>query len=92
MSRVFGTDVWTVSDLLILRQLIMSGVGWSFGTEAFFAEDLACGRLVRLDCSDLRIDARWTFGAMWHIDQPPGPLGKKLLEMVKLATGLPPPD
>lgn len=91
MSRVFGTDVWTVSDLLILRQLILSGVGWSFGTEAFFAEDLACGRVVRLDCSDLRIDARWTFGAMWHIDQPPGPLGQKLLEMVRRATG-PAPD
>jgi len=86
MSRVFGTDVWTVSDLLILRQLILSGVGWSFGTEAFFAEDLACGRVVRLDCNDLRIDARWTFGAMWHIDQPPGPLGQKLLEMVRRAT------
>lgn len=87
MSRVFGTDVWTVSDLMILRQLMVTGIGWSFGTEAFFAEELASGRVVRLDCEDLRIDARWTFGAMWHIDQPPGPLGTRLLELVEQHTG-----
>ena len=42
---------------MILRQLILSGGRLELRHGGVFAEDLACGRVVRLDCSDLRIDA-----------------------------------
>jgi DNA-binding transcriptional LysR family regulator len=86
MGRVFGTNVWTGSDLLAIRTLLKAGLGWCFATEEWGGEELAAGHLVRLDCSDLRSDARWVFGALWHIDRPPGPVGRRLIELVQEQT------
>jgi DNA-binding transcriptional LysR family regulator len=86
MGRVFGTDVWTGSDLWMIRMLLKAGLGWCFATEEWIGEDLAAGTVVRLDCADLRSDARWVFGALWHIDRPPGPVGRRLVELVRQAT------
>ncbi len=86
MGRVFGTDVWTGSDLWMIRMLLKAGIGWCFATEEWVGEDLASGAVVRLDCADLRSDARWVFGALWHIDRPPGPVGQRLIELMREAT------
>ncbi|HEY8564507.1 MAG TPA: LysR family transcriptional regulator [Beijerinckiaceae bacterium] len=83
MGRVFGTDVWTGSDLWTIRLMLRAGLGWCFATEEFLGEDLRSGEVARLDCSELRSDGRWVFGAVWHIDRPPGLVGQRLVELVQ---------
>ena len=78
-GRIFGTDVWTSSDLWMIRKLMHEGLVWGFATEEWVGSDLGDGRLVKLDCTDLRSDGRWVFGALWHIDRPPGPMGRGLI-------------
>lgn len=81
-GRVFGTDVWTSSDLWMIRKLMHAGLVWGFATEEWVGPDLGDGRLVKLDCTDLRSDGRWVFGALWHIDRPPGLMGRSLIGLL----------
>lgn len=90
-GRVFSTDVWTANDLELIRSMIKNGFGWAFATEHFFQEEIAAGQIVQLDCSDAHLQLRWPIGIVWHIDRPPGPLGRELLKSLTdnsdLATG-----
>jgi DNA-binding transcriptional LysR family regulator len=78
-GRIFSTDVWTSNDLEMLRNMIKKGIGWAFATEDFFQAEIASGEIVRLNCPDVHLKLNWPIGLVWHIDRPPGPLGRELL-------------
>lgn len=81
-GRVFSTDYWTASDLEHIRTMIVRGFGWAFANREFFSDELASGAIVKLDCADAHLQPRWSIGAVWHIDRPPGPLGRELIKLL----------
>lgn len=89
-QHFFSTDVWTSSDLELLRAMIKRGFGWGIGTKAFFREELASGELVELDCPDVHFLTICQIGFVWPTDQPPGPLGRELLQAFTAKPSAPP--
>jgi len=81
-GRVFSTDYWTGSDLEHIRTMIVRGFGWAFATREFFRNELASGEIVELDCADAHLQPKWSIGAIWRIDRPPGPLSRELITLL----------
>lgn len=80
-GRIFGTDIWTSNSIEAIRVATKAGLGWVFATRDLVAKELATGELVHLDCRDIRLQASWQMGFVWHVDRPPGPLGQELLQL-----------
>jgi DNA-binding transcriptional LysR family regulator len=89
-ERAISADVWTANDIWVLRGMLMNGMGWCFATRELLHEELADGQIIELHCADLRGQMTWSFGALWHIDRPPGPLGRELLKLIDEKTVKPP--
>lgn len=69
---VFAAEGWRMADLGAKHALLLAGVGWGNMPEPNVHEDLAAGRLVRLDLPEARSGA-YAFQAMYRTDTPPGP-------------------
>lgn len=69
---------WRLADLGAKHALLLEGVGWGNMPEPLVADDLATGRLVRLDLPDHR-GGRYGFHAIHRADTPPGPAAAWLL-------------
>ena len=82
VGRVFSSDVWTANDLEHIRLMVRNGFGWSFGSEAFFAEELRAGTVRMLRCIDAQLHPTRTIGAVWPVGRRPGPLGRELIDLV----------
>lgn len=87
VGRVFSSDVWTANDLEHIRLLIRNGFGWSFGTEAFFEEELRAGTVQMLPCRDAQLQPTRTISAVWLVDRGPGPLGRELIRLIGATLG-----
>ena len=75
---VFAADGWRLADLGAKHALLLAGVGWGNMPEPNVREDLAAGRLVRLDLPEVRSGA-YSFLAMHRTDTPPGPAAAWLI-------------
>jgi len=69
---VIGVRTWRLADLGSKHALLLAGIGWGNMPEPMVRDDLAAGRLKRLDLSE------WTggfyaFHAIYRTDTPPGP-------------------
>jgi DNA-binding transcriptional LysR family regulator len=62
--------------------MIAQGLGWAFATRSFFKDELASGKVMELDCPDAHLQSKWSVGAVWHIDRPPGPLSRVLINLL----------
>ena len=50
---VFAAETWRIADLGAKHALLLAGIGWGFMPETMVRDDLASGRLVRLDLPEL---------------------------------------
>jgi DNA-binding transcriptional LysR family regulator len=76
---VFAADGWRMADLGAKRALLLAGVGWGNMPEPNVREDLALGRLVRLELPEAK-SGRYMFQAMYRTDTPPGPAAAWLIQ------------
>ena len=51
---MFGDETWRIADLGAKHALLFAGSGWGLMPEPIVRDDLASGRLVRLDLPDVR--------------------------------------
>lgn len=79
VGRLFSTDVWTVNDVELIRSMVTAGLGWCFGADSTFAEEMRTGRVVRLTCEDMQFHPQRTVVAAWPAHRRPGPLARALL-------------
>ncbi len=69
---VVGVRTWRLADLGSKRALLLAGVGWGNMPEPMVRDDLAAGRLNRLDLSEWS-GGFYAFHAIYRTDTPPGP-------------------
>lgn len=87
VGRVFSLDVWTANDLEHIRRLVRGGLGWSFGSEDFFAEEILSGAVQILASKDAHLHPVRTIGAVWLANNRPGPMGRDLIALIAEALG-----
>lgn len=76
---VVGTTTWRLADLSSKHMLLKAGIGWGNMPEPMVADDLAAGRLVRLEMPD-SIGGDYVMDAIYRTDTPPGPAGRWLIQ------------
>ncbi|MBP1849822.1 LysR family transcriptional regulator [Rhizobium halophytocola] len=81
--NVFSRRTWRVSDMATKRHLLLAGLGWGGVPLTIVREDLAEGRLVRLDVEGY--DVRdYPVLAQWHSASPPGPAGRWIIDQMAM--------
>ncbi|NWA03041.1 LysR family transcriptional regulator [Pseudomonas gingeri] len=86
---VLGTRTWRLADLGSKLMLLREGVGWGNMPAPMVAEDLASGRLVRLDLPDMR-GGPYGLDAIYRTDTPPGPAASWLIARLVAQVDTPP--
>ena len=76
---VFAAEGWRMADLGAKHALLLAGVGWGNMPEPNVREDIAAGRLVRLDLPEAKSGV-YAFQAMYRTDTPPGPAAAWLIQ------------
>jgi DNA-binding transcriptional LysR family regulator len=76
---VIAVRSWRLADLGAKRALLLAGVGWGNMPEPMVREDLAAGRLKRLDLIDWG-GTHYAFQAIYRTDAPPGPAAAWLIK------------
>jgi DNA-binding transcriptional LysR family regulator len=76
---VFAAEGWRMADLGAKHALLLAGVGWGNMPEPNIRQDLAAGRLVRLELPEAKSGA-YAFQAMYRTDTPPGPAAGWLIK------------
>jgi DNA-binding transcriptional LysR family regulator len=76
---VVGTRTWKLADLGAKHMLLREGIGWGNMPVPMISDDLASGRLVRLDLPDC-VGGDYLFDAIYRTDTPPGPAARWLIE------------
>ena len=69
---VIGVRTWRLADLGSKHALLLAGIGWGNMPEPMIRDDLAAGRLKRLDLSEWS-GGFYAFHAIYRADTPPGP-------------------
>jgi DNA-binding transcriptional LysR family regulator len=75
---VLSPKTWKLADLGSKHMLLKEGIGWGNMPLPMVEEDLASGRLIRLDLPDMTGGA-YRFDAIYRTDTPPGPAGSWLI-------------
>ena len=76
---VLGADTWRLADLGAKHALLLAGSGWGYMPVPSVRDDLASGRLVRLDLPDVR-GGFYALQAIYRADSPPGPAAAWLIQ------------
>jgi DNA-binding transcriptional LysR family regulator len=79
---VVGVRTWRLADLGSKHALLLAGVGWGSMPEPMVRDDLASGRLVRLDL-DTWENLFYPLQAVHRTDARPGPAASWLIERLK---------
>jgi DNA-binding transcriptional LysR family regulator len=80
-GRDFGVvspKTWRLADLGAKHILLKEGIGWGNMPIPMVEDDIAAGRLVRLDLPDMTGGA-YSFDTIYRSDSPPGPAGSWLM-------------
>ncbi len=80
---VFAYRTWRMTDMNTKHQLILSGLGWGGLPSWMIADDVAAGRLVRLDLEPYPVRP-YSLYAFHRADKPLGPAAQWLIERFKL--------
>ncbi|WP_176594211.1 LysR family transcriptional regulator [Sphingobium sp. EM0848] len=78
-AGIFSSNSWRLADLGAKHALLLAGVGWGNMPEPSVREDLANGRLVRLDIPEIGT-GNYPLHAMYRTNNPPGPAARWLIE------------
>lgn len=76
---VFAAEGWRMADLGAKHALLLAGVGWGNMPEPYVHDDIAAGRLVRLQLPEAT-GGLYAFQAMYRTDTPPGPAAAWLIQ------------
>jgi DNA-binding transcriptional LysR family regulator len=76
---VLAVRQWRLADLGAKHALLKAGIGWGSLPEFMIREDLAIGRLKRLELPDWN-PGPYAMQAIYRSDTPPGPAGRWLIE------------
>jgi DNA-binding transcriptional LysR family regulator len=76
---VASAHTWRLADLGAKHILLKEGLGWGNMPEPMVREDIAAGRLKRLDMPEL-VEAHYALHAIYRGDTPPGPATAFLIE------------
>ena len=76
---VLALRTWRLGDLGAKHALLLAGLGWGNMPAEMVADDLAAGRLVRLELPK-RPEHRYPIALIHRTDTPPGPAGAWLAE------------
>jgi len=79
---VVGTSTWRLADLSSKHMLLKAGIGWGNMPVPMIEDDLATGKLVKLDMPD-NISANYRMDAIYRTDTLPGPAGSWLIERLR---------
>lgn len=86
---VVSPRTWRLADLGAKHMLLREGIGWGNMPTPMIEEDLASGRLVRLDLPEYR-SGPYNFDVIYRSDTPPGPAARWLIErFIGQSDGLP---
>jgi len=85
---VISPRTWRLADLGAKHALLRAGVGWGSMPEAMVRDDLAAGRLVRLEL-DAWDHVAYPLQAIHRTDMAPGPAARWLIERFKDALTAP---
>ena len=88
VGRVFSTDIWTMDDIEMLRQTVIRGLGWSFGTEDTFAAEVTSGQIVPLRSNSPNMQSTKTINVVWTVNRAPGVLGQAFVDFLEIAIQL----
>lgn len=77
---VVSTQTWRLSDLGAKHAMLLAGLGWGGMPEHMVAEDLAAGRLVRIDAPELRRGVDMIIYLARRIDAAVGPATRWLAD------------
>ncbi len=75
---VISHETWRLADLGAKHALLLAGLGWGNMPEAMVRDDIAAGRLARLDVATLAVT--YALFAVSRTDAPPGPAGRWFIE------------
>jgi len=84
-GREFGvvaSHTWRLADLGAKYRLLKEGIGWGGMPLSLVRDDIAAGRLVRLNMPDYP-DVHYALDAIYRRDTPPGPAAAWLIERFK---------
>ena len=76
---VQGKNIWRLADLVAKHAFLRAGLGWGHMPRWLVSEDLADGRLVRIQLEGPSA-GMMPFQAVYPADRLPGPAGRWLLE------------
>jgi len=76
---VLALRTWRLGDLGAKHALLLAGLGWGNMPAEMVADDLAAGRLVRLQIAEAS-EYHYPIGLIHRTDTPPGPAGAWLAE------------
>jgi DNA-binding transcriptional LysR family regulator len=76
---VIAVNTWRLGDLGSKHALLLAGAGWGGMPEPTVRNDIAAGRLVRLDLPDWPA-VTYRLDAIHRTDTPPGPAAQWLIE------------
>ncbi|MBR1218479.1 LysR family transcriptional regulator [Bradyrhizobium sp. U87765 SZCCT0131] len=79
---VVAVRTWRLADLGAKHALLLAGVGWGSMPEPMVRDDLAAGRLVRLNLDNWENGA-YPLQAVHRTDKPPGPAARWLMSQLR---------
>jgi DNA-binding transcriptional LysR family regulator len=77
--EVLGVKSWRLADLGSKRALLLAGIGWGNMPEPMVRDDLAAGRLKRLDLPE-SCGGFYAFEAIYRTDTPPRPAAAWMIQ------------
>ncbi|MGH6859741.1 MAG: LysR substrate-binding domain-containing protein, partial [Phyllobacterium sp.] len=80
---VFAYKTWRLTDVATKHALMLAGLGWGGLPKWMVKDDLAEGRLVRLDLEPYR-ESPYNLVALYPVANPLGPASTWLVERFKL--------
>lgn len=83
VGRVFSEDIWTVDDIETLRQMVIDGLGWSFGTPYTFANEIASGQVTALETLSPNLQSKRTLCVVQMHNKALGVLGQSFVDIVR---------
>lgn len=82
---VYAVQTWRLSDLSVKHTLLLAGLGFGTMPEHLITEDLASGRLVRLQArewDDTRGIVEIAAKVIWRLDTPLGPAARWMRDRI----------
>ena len=83
--HVHVTDLWAVNTIDLARAALLAGAGWAYMPHHHVTDDLASGKLIALNCADIKDWAILRYSAIWQTNNPPDEALVELIDLIEAA-------